>query len=77
VSKWAKINENSPIKHLSEVCCVVLSKTPRLIYKGALVPFQDSQLSLNFDDVLHSTPIVNKNCSRIRSFGEGMHNAIM
>jgi hypothetical protein len=49
----------------------------RLIYEGALVPFQDSQLSLNFDDVLHSTPIVNKNCSRIRSFGEGMHNAIM
>jgi hypothetical protein len=38
VSKWVKISENSPIKHLCEVSCVV-KKFPQFTFEDVAVPF--------------------------------------
>ncbi|KZS19698.1 Uncharacterized protein APZ42_013785 [Daphnia magna] len=66
MGKWVVINDESPIKHLAEVRCVV-SKMPQLVFEHTLVPFTcESQSSQDFKGILNSTPIQNKNSSRTR-----------
>lgn len=77
VSKWVKISDNSPIKHLSEVRCVV-KKFPQFTFEGVAVPFiQESQSSQDFDNILHSTPILHRNSSRASFQDYTSHSGIL
>jgi hypothetical protein len=76
VSKWVNVSDNSPKTHLSELCCVV-KKIPQFTFEGVVVPFMhESQSPQDFDNILHSTPILHQNSSRI-SFQDYTHSGIL
>jgi hypothetical protein len=62
--------------YLSELCCVV-KKIPQFTFEGVVVPFMhESQSPQDFDNILHSTPILHQNSSRI-SFQDYTHSGIL
>ncbi|KAK4006398.1 hypothetical protein OUZ56_011552 [Daphnia magna] len=69
----ASVFESGYCSFEREMRCVV-KKIPQFTFEGVVVPFMhESQSSQNFDNILHSTPILHQNSSRT-SFQDDTHS---